>query len=215
MSILRTVGCRTFPIAVRAYASAAAEARALDEPTPSSASKRRKRAPKVTHPVDEHGSVITLLEKSSVKQHLAGVRKSRRVVTVEEVETFRPRVAPNPARDDFQTEYRAVQDRITFAFRPTQLARFIRLYGLEVPAQEDRYAYAAVIMEQAWGFASVADIVEARRDSTETETTSACIEASCTHPLTQSLGIQLTPQECFLLMGKGPPVRVHIPSVLT
>ncbi|KIY72855.1 hypothetical protein CYLTODRAFT_449592 [Cylindrobasidium torrendii FP15055 ss-10] len=187
MSLLRSVGCRTLPIAVRAYASAASATAHNPNVAPaSSPPKRRKRVPKVAPAVDEHNGIVTLLEKSGVKQHLAGVRKSRRVVTVEEVETFRPKVAPNPARDDFQTKYRAVQDKITFAFRPKQLARFIRLYGLKVPAQEDRYAYAAVIMEQAWGFASVADIVEARRDSTETET----------------ISIQLTPQECFLLMGK-------------
>lgn len=157
----------------RQYASA--EAVTLSSPYSSSAAdtgrdvpKKRTRIRKKAAPAKPKDTSPTVLEVSEVHSFLANIAATKETITLEDVERHKPARHSDPARayDKYLEEYNALQEVLANSFNIKQLRQLLRLYGFK-GVYPTKPAYAAQIMEKAWDYPALADIVRQRKDATE------------------------------------------------
>lgn len=155
----------------RHYASA--EAVALASPYTSAAETssdvpKKRRSRKKAVPAGPKDTSPTVLEVSEVHNFLATIAATKETITLEDVERHKPARHSDPARDHdkYLEEYNALQEVLANSFNIKQLRQLLRHYGFK-GTYPSKHEYAAQIMEKAWDYPSLADIVSKRRDATE------------------------------------------------
>lgn len=162
----------------RQYASA--EAVTLSSPYSSAADTHRdvprRRTRKKALPAKPRDTSPTVLDNSEVHNFLANIAATKETITLEDVERHKPARHVDPARDydKYLEEYNTLQEVLANSFNIKQLRQFLRLYGFK-GVYPTKPAYAAQIMEQAWDYPSLADIIKQRKDATEEVSQSAAL----------------------------------------
>jgi hypothetical protein len=121
----------------------------------------------------------SLLVESKVKDFLDHVESIKDTLGLEDLERYRPDRRPAPTSSEFEEQYNTLRDTLIHAFTKKQLRVFLKLYGLQLPAQSTKSVHATMIMEDAWSWPSLEKIKQEKFDWTETSHRSRYLFRSC------------------------------------
>ncbi|KAF9044816.1 hypothetical protein BDZ89DRAFT_1058911 [Hymenopellis radicata] len=150
--------------------------------------KKKRKTSRPKAPPKEIPEPETVLDNSPVHSHLAQIAASKATVTLDDIERHKPARHANPDRDHnkYTEEYATLQDLLSKSFSQKQLREFLRLYGLKPPQIKSKATFASLIMEKAWNYPPLDEVLRKNRDRTEST----------------SETFQLEPHQSFLLLGK-------------
>ncbi|KAK0208383.1 hypothetical protein DFS33DRAFT_1484746 [Desarmillaria ectypa] len=150
-------------------------------PSPPKASKRKPTKKKKQDVLPRK----TVLEESRVHSHLASLRATKGVLTLDELERHKPSGLAHPESPQYEEQYSELHNLLLRSFTNKQLVQFIRLSGSNLPLSRDKNSLATIILEEAWNLPSLSQIKKDKKERTET--------GSRTYPLDR--------RQSFLILG--------------
>ncbi|KDR85097.1 hypothetical protein GALMADRAFT_233720 [Galerina marginata CBS 339.88] len=130
--------------------------------------------------------VVHSVTRNTIDDYLGQLQSANRGVSLQDVERYKPEHKPNPRSSDYETSYNEIVDTLMGSFSQPQLLQFVHSYGLKVPRQRNKRAFAVSIVEGKWGWPSIEKVAQDRVDWSEV--------AEIQFPLNHG--------QSFLLMGK-------------
>ncbi|EAU93075.2 hypothetical protein CC1G_06795 [Coprinopsis cinerea okayama7 len=121
-----------------------------DRPNPKKRKSRTLKVPQNPTPLPER---ISLPEISLLKE----VRELEKIqpITIEDVERYRPADPPNPARADYEKNYKKLSQHISRSFKRDQLLKILELYDARTvvasQAKATKNSLVAMLLRQ-WGW---------------------------------------------------------------
>lgn len=123
--------------------------------------KRKTRKPKPTLKTE------SLLEKSPLHDFLNEVETSKDVITLTEIEYYKPESVPNPDSPNYETKYNQLIASLIESFTLQQLQEFSKSYNLPTPSKQRKVDCITAIIEKRWGWPPLAKVKDERGDWTE------------------------------------------------
>ncbi|KAJ4001041.1 hypothetical protein F5050DRAFT_1727364 [Lentinula boryana] len=128
-----------------------------------------------------------LLEESKIQSYLDHIAETSNTVTLADITRLQPNDHSDPETPEYEEEYNALVDRLCRSFSKKQLHSFIKMLELEGARRKSSKQHHAVhIIEDGWGWPSLAKVKARKRDWSEV--------------LSQSF--PLDPRQSFLILGK-------------
>ncbi|KIK71110.1 hypothetical protein GYMLUDRAFT_315720 [Collybiopsis luxurians FD-317 M1] len=128
-----------------------------------------------------------LLEESKIQSYLAEIAESSQMLTLEDIDRLRPAYHSPPESPKYEEEYNALVDKLCRSFSRKQLRNFVEMLEIEQPgSRAAKQAFAVQIIEESWGWPSLAEIRAKKRDWSEI----------------RSESFPLDPRQSFLILGK-------------
>ncbi len=167
--------------------------------------KKKRKASKPKEPPPEIPEPETVLDNSPVHSYLAQIAASKATVTLDDIERHRPARHANPDRDHnkYTEEYATLQELLSKSFSQKQLLQFLRLYDLKPPKIKSKATFASLVMEKAWNYPPLDEVVRKNRDRTESTSESKCSSLARLSQIYSAYpAFELEPPQSFLLLGK-------------
>ncbi|KIM48101.1 hypothetical protein M413DRAFT_61998 [Hebeloma cylindrosporum] len=143
--------------------------------------KRKTRKPKATLKTE------SLLEKSPLHDFLDKVESSKDVITLTEIEYYKPGSIPDPDSPSYEAQYNQLVASLVESFTFQQLQDFSKSYNLPTPSKQRKVDCVTAIIEKGWGWPPLAKVKAERGDWTEISDSQ----------------FPLGPEQSFLLMGRS------------
>ncbi|CAK5280567.1 unnamed protein product [Mycena citricolor] len=153
----------------------------------------------------------SILEWTSVQEHLSKLAASNGIVELEDIERYRPKThAPldriivqedtkgTPAASSqlaYEVQYHELVTKLTASFKVAQLRRFLKLYGATSFAGRSKQEMAMRIIEDHWQWPSLSAVLQRQQDSQPSVKT-----------------VPLTPPQAFLILGRDGTQARHLSS---
>jgi hypothetical protein len=104
--------------------------------------------------------------RPKVEEYLQYVAQNS-VVTLEDLESFRPKSHASVGSAKYETEYQALLEKLDRSFTVSQLRQFLHLYGIPVSSKVRKHTAATSIIEKQWGWPSLAKSQKLARSKKE------------------------------------------------
>ncbi|KAJ3719814.1 hypothetical protein C8R42DRAFT_671864 [Lentinula raphanica] len=128
-----------------------------------------------------------LLEESKIQSYLDHIAETSNTVTLADITRLKPNGHADPETPDYEEEYNALIDRLCRSFSKKQLYSFLSMLEIEgIRRRTAKQNYAVRIIEDGWGWPSLAKVKARKRDWSEV--------------LSQSFPVD--PRQSFLMLGK-------------
>lgn len=160
--------------------------------------KRKARKPKPTLKTE------SLLEKSPLHDFLDEVESSKDVITLTEIEYYKPKSVPDPDSPNYETKYNQLVASLIESFTLQQLQEFSKSYNLPTPSKQRKVDYSTAIVEKRWGWPPLSKVKDERGDWTEVSDCRRYFNFYKLAFINQApLDFPLDPEQSFLLMGRS------------
>ncbi|KAF9069149.1 hypothetical protein BDP27DRAFT_1326087 [Rhodocollybia butyracea] len=153
--------------------------------TPKKTSKK-PRQPKPTAAKKKKAPLRNLLEDSKIQTYLDHIAETSNTVTLSDIDRIRPTTHADPDTPEYEEQYNALVDRLCQSFSKKQLLLFLEILGIERRRGSSKRHCAVQIIEGSWGWPSLTEVQEKKRDWSEV----------------QSESLPLDPRQAFLILGK-------------
>ena len=109
----------------------------------------------------------SLLEKSPLHDFLNKVESSKDVITLTEIEYYKPKSTPDPDSPKYEAKYNLLVASLVESFTLRQLQGFSKSYNLPTPSKQRKVECVTTIIEKRWGWPPLAKVKDERGDWTE------------------------------------------------
>ncbi|EIN14190.1 hypothetical protein PUNSTDRAFT_56632 [Punctularia strigosozonata HHB-11173 SS5] len=147
---------------------------------------RRKRTAKA---IESKLASRDFSEPTNLERWLAELSTGSLDPSLQDLERLKPEKLPNPDSDGYPAEYSALADLLCRTFSKAQLNRFVEMYSMEgwlCNPKRKKVEFAETIIERQWGWPSLLELENQKRDRTEVEVKDFPLDA----------------RQLFLMMGK-------------
>lgn len=127
-----------------------------------------KKPRKTKKKVESEPIVKSVLQESKLRQQLDEFERPGQVITLEDVERYRPTSVADPSGSDYAELRKKAQLALEKPFTKSQLYDIAKLYGIKPASDRTKRHYASLVMEK-WGWVTP----EARKVVTQSALTSS------------------------------------------
>ncbi|KAJ4486265.1 hypothetical protein J3R30DRAFT_3697765 [Lentinula aciculospora] len=136
--------------------------------TASSESKKFKTALRTPDTTSKQGPSRNLLEESKIQNYLDHIAQTSNSVTLADLTRLRPNGYSDPETPEYEEEYDSLVDRLCRSFSKKQLYSFLKMLEIEGSRRKStKTHYAVQIVEDGWGWPSLAKVKARKRDWSE------------------------------------------------
>lgn len=160
--------------------------------------ERKTREPKPTL------KTKSLLEKSPLHDFLDEVESSKDVITLTEIEYYKPESVPDPDSPNYEAKYNQLVASLTESFTFQQLQELSKSYNLPIPSKQRKVDCVTAIVEKQWGWPPLSKVKDERGDWTEVSDSRGYFNFYKPAFSNQApLEFPLSPEQSFLLIGRS------------
>jgi len=142
-------------------------ATSLPPPPTSVTTKRKHAARRKASQLKPTLKTESLLEKSPLHDFLDKVESSKDVISLREIEYYKPKNIPKPDSPHYEVKYNQLVASLMESFTLQQLQEFSKSYNLTTPSRQRKVDFITAIVEKQWGWSPLAKVKEERGDWTE------------------------------------------------
>jgi hypothetical protein len=159
-------------------------------------------------------------EPTNLDRWLAQINTSGRDPSLDDLERLRPIKHSDPGSETYATEYGTLVDQLCRTFSKTQLQRFVEMYGMDgwlCNPRRKKVEHAESIVERQWGWPSLKEVENQKRDRTEVQVKGKAIFIPFRPRILNAFATDfpLDARQLFLMMGKGTKILFAIIACLS